>query len=88
MFKGLGVLGKGSTSLLKSSFSGFTKFSKNTKGLYKGVNHAAIRGKAYKAMIKRHNIKAGNAKLGSEFSNFDKQLGRINSLINNLLKDN
>ncbi len=51
------------------SFSGYNDFSKSTKGMFKGSNHATIRAEAYDEMIKLHN------------SYLKKEFGNINSFL-------
>lgn len=60
---------------ISSSFKGFTSFAKRTKGVFNGANHATLRGKAYKDMIRIHNNYVKNSQ--DAFNTFDKLSGRV-----------
>jgi len=83
---GVGKLAQGSATILKSSFKLYNNFAKLTKGLFKGVNHAALRAKAYREMIRMHNIKALNVKLAREFKAYFKNLSKVISTIHQIDK--
>jgi len=85
---GYGGVTKSLTSL-KSTPALYNQFAKNTKGLFKGSNHAQLRSTAYKNMIKNHNSSVKEMKhIFNDYNSFSTDLQRAIELINqSQLKD-
>ena len=83
---GVGKFAQGSATTLKSSFKLYNNFAKQTKGLFKGANHAVLRAKAYREMLRMHNVKALNVKLARTYDGFSKILDVINTSLQNISK--
>ncbi|WP_306013946.1 MULTISPECIES: RHS repeat-associated core domain-containing protein [unclassified Allomuricauda] len=80
------TLGYGSTfkkglETLDSSVDLYRAFSKATKGQFTGPNHATLRSKAYRDMIRQHNIRVNNNDAVKQFKDFDTDLSRAMELI-------
>jgi len=81
---GYGRVAKGSTTLLKSSVPLYRQFSKSTAGMFNGANHNLLRAKAYKEMIRQHNLGADLVSQAQRFKNYFKNFSRGVSAIENL----
>ena len=57
---GFGKVIKGGGDVLKLSTALYRKFTKDTKGLFRGSNHHQLRSIAYWEMIKSHNKNVQN----------------------------